>query len=267
MSISKLFSTTGACALCVATLALAGCGGSSKGAPRSKGSAGPAVAANSGERAPAGGGGSASSAPGRGAHPAAHHAGRRRSSASVVPIAPARRSGRRSSSRVGTSGTGPIPGCLGGSCGASGGSGGASAGGGSSRAKYTPFMAAADAICRSYRKQVQPLNHPNGFAAVEEVEPELVRAADLALARLGALTPPRAEAAKFKVFTNMTAASVQETETATSRSKSTSEAVGGAQDWADFAAFGQAIQDADSAGAAARAIGLRVCGSPGSDWF
>jgi len=51
------------------------------------------------------------------------------------------------------------------------------------------------------------------------------------------------------------------------RSRSTQETAGTQVEAQDFSSFQRVARDASAAGAVARRLRLRVCGSPGSDWL
>lgn len=235
-------------AACALALAAGGCGGSSKrlstaSRPGGQASTGASSGGSSALSTPAAGSaGAATGAPSRSGESAVSRASGRTGAAgpsgSASAIASPQRGAAGNSSHLSSSG-----------------------------AVYTPFMAAADAICRSYRNSVASLNHAQGFAANEKEQPTLIADAQGAVTRLEALSPPPADAALFGQFTNKTAASIQLLEQAQARSTSTVESQGVAVEQQDYNAYEQAAQDAEAAAAAARKIGFRVCGSPGSDWF
>jgi hypothetical protein len=102
---------------------------------------------------------------------------------------------------------------------------------------------------------------------VEEQRPTLVHDARAAVARLQTLSPPAPYAPTYSRFTDMTARSIDEFDAAQTRSRSKNVQVDEAQQQQDMAIYGKAVDDASAAGAAARQLGMRVCGSSGSEWM
>jgi hypothetical protein len=129
------------------------------------------------------------------------------------------------------------------------------------------FTATADQICRSYRQQVAPLGQATTLTAQERVYASVVGDAKAAIARLRSLSPPGADAAEFSTFIHNTARAVNDFTAAQSRTRSTEESVGVRTEAQDFADFQGAAKAATAAHTAARSLGLRVCGSAGSDWL
>jgi hypothetical protein len=129
------------------------------------------------------------------------------------------------------------------------------------------FDASADAICSSYRAAVGSAGHATTLVAQEQVFNTVVGNAERAVARLRALPVPAADAAEFGRFISLTAAAIKDFVDAQGRSRATSESSGVVTESQDFAAFQRAGRAAVAAGAAARGIGLHVCGSAGSDWL
>ena len=81
------------------------------------------------------------------------------------------------------------------------------------------------------------------------------------------LSPPTSEAPGLRRFATMTVASVIAFAEAQSRTRSTSEAVGAQVEARDLADSARSSRDATAASAAARQLGLHVCGSPGAAWL
>jgi hypothetical protein len=129
------------------------------------------------------------------------------------------------------------------------------------------FATAADAICRSYRREVSPANTARTLTEQEQVYPRVITAARRAISRLHRLSAPAGELAGFRRFIDHTSAAVDEFASAQGRSRTTQESTGVAAEQQDLAAFQRAGRDATAGEAAARHLGLKVCGSPGSDWL
>jgi len=137
--------------------------------------------------------------------------------------------------------------------------------GGESR---TGFVASADAICRSFRDRARAIGAAATTLGAQETElGRLVKATELSVKALTDLSPPTGDAAGLRRFAEMTVASVIAFSEAQSRTRSTSEAVGARVEAKDLADSERSSRDAASAQAAARTLGLRVCGSAGSAWL
>jgi hypothetical protein len=129
------------------------------------------------------------------------------------------------------------------------------------------FVVKADAICRAYRSGVQSVGQATTLTAQEHIYAQVVDDARAAIDRLERLQPPAAGTSRFRSFLADTSAAVNAFVAAQSRSRSTQEATGVAVEQGDFAAFQRVGHEAAAAGAQARALGLRICGSAGSDWL
>jgi len=242
-------------AVAVAVLALGGCGGSSS-PPRSK----HAVSAVPGLRA--GSGGSRGSRATRSAA----------ATAKAGPASTAGATGATGTVSVGATGT-PVAGA-GSSAGTGAGTGAGSAQaakvtfaapGGESRAQ---FVGSADSICRSFRAHARAIGAAATTLAAQETElKHLVTATEQSVKALTDLSPPTADAPGLRRFAEMTVGSVIAFADAQSRTSSTSEAAGSAVEAKDLAYSSRSSQDASAAQAAARRLGLHVCGSPGSAWL
>jgi hypothetical protein len=132
----------------------------------------------------------------------------------------------------------------------------------------TRFLASADAICRSFRTRARAIGGTATTLAAQETElGHLVAATEQSVKQLTDLSPPTPDAAGLRRFAEMTVASVIAFAEAQSRSRSTSEATGVAVEARDLAASSRSSHAAAAAQTAARKLGLRVCGSPGSAWL
>jgi hypothetical protein len=130
------------------------------------------------------------------------------------------------------------------------------------------FLTSADQICGNYRATVRGIGSGATTLASQEAElPNLVAATAATLKRLRALSPPRADAALAGRFVNLTATSVADFIYAQSRSSSTSESAGATSETRDMNLARRSASDAVAAAAAARRLGLHVCGSPGAEWL
>lgn len=282
--IPKPLPPVAAAGLCVLGLALGGCGGSSLIQSKSSATTGsaPGAAANgaasvggsgsatastsssSGGSAAGGSSGSGSSGSGSsGSGSAGSGSAGSSSSGSRSPSGSRSRSG--SGSRSGSRSRSGTRGQFG--SGSSHSRSHRSPAGASSSSPPSPFVVAADGICRSYRQQVAPLSSASGFAATEQVAPTLIGDARAAVTKLQALSAPPAAAANFQQFTSMTTSAIDQFQAAQTRSMSTTESVGVATEQQDMAAYESAIKDAQTAAAAAQTLGFQVCGSAGSDWL
>jgi hypothetical protein len=94
-----------------------------------------------------------------------------------------------------------------------------------------------------------------------------VATTEQSLRALTQLSPPTGDEPGLRRFVTMTAASVIAFADAQSRTRSTSEAVGAQVEAQDLADSGRSSRDAAAAVAAARQLGLHVCGSPGAAWL
>jgi hypothetical protein len=129
------------------------------------------------------------------------------------------------------------------------------------------LVVSADAICRSYRREVAGENDASTLPAQEQEYSDIVQAAQNAVQQLRGLTAPAAQASIFARFVEDTADAISSFEAAQQRSRSTQESSGVQTEQQDFTAFQSAGRSASAGDAAARALGMRVCGSPGSDWL
>jgi hypothetical protein len=137
--------------------------------------------------------------------------------------------------------------------------------GGQSRAT---FVASADAICRRFRARARAIGAGATTLAAQETElGHLVTATQQSVKALTELSPPTSEAPGLRRFATMTVASVIAFAEAQSRTRSTSEAVGAQVEARDLADSARSSRDATAASAAARQLGLHVCGSPGAAWL
>jgi hypothetical protein len=129
------------------------------------------------------------------------------------------------------------------------------------------FVSEADAICSSYRGQVKGEGAASTLPAQERIYSTVVDDATQAMVRLQELSPPAAERGLFVRYLKLTGGAIDDFSTAQRRSRSTKEATGTAVDGQDFAAFQTLAGRVTAARGVARKLGLRVCGSPGSDWL
>jgi hypothetical protein len=136
-----------------------------------------------------------------------------------------------------------------------------------SRTRPAQLVGTADAICRSYRQDVGSVNHATNLVSQERVFSHVVGAARTAIGKLRALSPPAAQSAAYARFVAQTSAAVNDFAAAQARSRSTQEHAGVAVEQQDFTAFQRAARASSAARGAARTLGLRVCGSAGSDWL
>jgi hypothetical protein len=132
----------------------------------------------------------------------------------------------------------------------------------------TAFVSSADAICRSFRARAHAIGTGATTLGTQETElPRLVATTEQSLRALTQLSPPTGDEPGLRRFVTMTAASVIAFADAQSRTRSTSEAVGAQVEAQDLADSGRSSRDAAAAVAAARQLGLHVCGSPGAAWL
>jgi hypothetical protein len=130
------------------------------------------------------------------------------------------------------------------------------------------FVASADAICRSFRTRARKIGAGATTLAAQETElGHLVSVTERSIRALTALSPPAGDAAGLRRFATMTVASVVAFAEAQTRTRSTSEALGTQVEARDMRASERAARDAAGAAAAARRLGLHVCGSPGAAWL
>jgi hypothetical protein len=190
--------------------------------------------------------------------------------AASVPVA-SREAGRRGPGHKGQStASAPTPGTAPSAGGAySPGGGGAAEPSSGVDAAVAPagFEVKADAICRAYRSGVQSVGQATTLTAQEHVYAQVIDDARAAIGRLDRLQPPAADTGRFRSFLSDTSAAIDAFVAAQSRSRSTHEATGVAVEQGDFAAFQRVGRESAAAGTQARALGLRVCGSSGSDWL
>jgi hypothetical protein len=131
----------------------------------------------------------------------------------------------------------------------------------------TRFASAADTICRAYRQHVASEGQATTLTAQERIYARVVDTATRAIASLRALSPPAGERATFTRYLQLTGTAIDDFVAAQRRSRSTQEAAGTQAEAQDFSSFQRVARDATAAGAVARQLRLRVCGSPGSDWL
>jgi hypothetical protein len=129
------------------------------------------------------------------------------------------------------------------------------------------FLSAADAVCRSYRSEVAAEGGAGTLTAQEKVYVTVVDDATRAIVRLQALSPPAAARPLFLRYLALTGGAIDDFAIAQRRSRSTSEKDGTAVDGSDFGAFQVLARRVTAARAVAHQLGLRVCGSAGSDWL
>jgi hypothetical protein len=132
----------------------------------------------------------------------------------------------------------------------------------------TAFASSADAICRSFRARARAIGAGATTLVAQETElPHLVAATEQAVKALTELSPPTGDEPRLRNFVSMTAASLVAFAEAQSRTRSTSEAVGADVEAQDLADSARSSRDATAAAAAAKQLGLHVCGSPGAAWL
>jgi hypothetical protein len=129
------------------------------------------------------------------------------------------------------------------------------------------FASLADAICRAYRKHVHGANEQATLSEQEQVYAGVVDTATRSIASLRALSPPLAERAEFSRYLQLTGTAIDDFVAAQKRNRSTSESTGSSVEAQDFSSFQRVARDATAAATVAGRLGLRVCGSPGSDWL
>ena len=95
----------------------------------------------------------------------------------------------------------------------------------------------------------------------------IVDDATQALVRLQGLSPPASERRLFTRYLAATGAAIDDFSAAQRRSRSTSEATGTAVDGQDFETFQALAGRVTAARGVAHRLGLRVCGTAGSDWL
>jgi hypothetical protein len=131
------------------------------------------------------------------------------------------------------------------------------------------FAAAADAICTGYREEVRSTGaHATTLAAQEGELQDLVGETAAALGQLAALSPPPGDGALVRRFVALTRSSVGDFVRAQNRSRSgTTEAATVALEDQDLRLAQASARGALAAQAAARRLGLHVCGSAGAEWL
>jgi hypothetical protein len=139
--------------------------------------------------------------------------------------------------------------------------------GGGTPLATSSFVAKADAICGAYRDQVKGENAASSLPAQERIYSTIVDDATQALVRLQGLSPPASERRLFTRYLAATGAAIDDFSAAQRRSRSTSEATGTAVDGQDFETFQALAGRVTAARGVAHRLGLRVCGSAGSDWL
>jgi hypothetical protein len=131
----------------------------------------------------------------------------------------------------------------------------------------TSFVSEADAVCRDYRGEVAGKGGASTLPAQEKVYATVVDDATHALVRLQQLSPPAAQRRLFLRYLALTGAAVDDFAAAQGRSRSTSAATGNKVEARDLRTFALLARRVTAARAVARQLGLRVCGSAGSDWL
>jgi hypothetical protein len=131
----------------------------------------------------------------------------------------------------------------------------------------TPFVSEADSVCSDYRREVANEGAASTLPAQERIYSTIVDDATQAITSLQRLSPPGADRSLFQRYLTLTAQAIDDFSAAQRRTPSTSEATGTAVDGQDFEAFQALAGRVTAARAVARRLGLRVCGSPGSDWL
>jgi hypothetical protein len=129
------------------------------------------------------------------------------------------------------------------------------------------FLSAADAVCRSYRSEVAAEGVAGTLPAQEKVYVTVVDDATRAIVRLQRLSPPAAARPLFLRYLALTGGAIDDFAIAQRRSRSTSEKDGTSVEGGDFSAFQVLARRVTAARAVAHQLGLRVCGSAGSDWL
>jgi hypothetical protein len=129
------------------------------------------------------------------------------------------------------------------------------------------FLSAADAVCRSYRSEVAAQGDAGTLTAQEKVYGTVVDDATRAIVRLQRLSPPAAERPLFLRYLALTGGAIDDFAIAQRRSRSTSEKDGTSVEGSDFSTFQVLARRVTAAHAVAHRLGLRVCGSAGSDWL
>jgi hypothetical protein len=131
----------------------------------------------------------------------------------------------------------------------------------------SPFISQADSICSAYRSEVAKVGTASTLPAQERIYPTIVNDATQAIGRLQKLSPPGSERPLFLRYLTLTGGAIDDFSSAQTRSRSTKEATGTAVDGQDFETFQALAGRVTAARGVARKLGLRVCGSPGSDWL
>lgn len=131
----------------------------------------------------------------------------------------------------------------------------------------TTFASEADGVCRSYRREVAGKGGASTLPAQERVYATVVDDATRALVRLQQLSPPAAQRPLFLRYLALTGGAVDDFAAAQRRSRSTSVTTGNKVEARDLRTFALLARRVTAARAVARELGLRVCGSAGSDWL
>ena len=130
------------------------------------------------------------------------------------------------------------------------------------------FLSSADGICRSFRATARTIGAGATTLGTQEAElPHLLAATQSSLNALTELSPPAADEPGLRRFVTTTAAAVVAFGQAQTRTHSTSEAVGSRVEAQDLADSARSARDVVAAAAAARQLGLHVCGSAGAAWL
>jgi hypothetical protein len=131
----------------------------------------------------------------------------------------------------------------------------------------TSFVSEADGVCRDYRGEVAGKGGASTLPAQEKIYATVVNDATRALVRLQRLSPPAAQRSLFLRYLALTGGAVDDFAAAQNRSRSTSKATGNKVEARDLRTFALLARRVTAARAVARQLGLRVCGSAGSDWL
>jgi hypothetical protein len=136
------------------------------------------------------------------------------------------------------------------------------------QAKRTAFDIRADSICHANRVTLRRIGGAAKTWSRQQSElNDLVQATDASLTRLAGLTPGRQQRALARSFLSLTRTSIRDFLAAQTRSRSTSESVGTANEVRDTQLAEASGKAAVAAARKAQELGLKVCGSSGAEWL
>ncbi len=130
------------------------------------------------------------------------------------------------------------------------------------------FIEGADQICTTYRAAVQRTGQTSTTLVSQENELQtLTNQTAAALNSFSNLAPPSKEAALAEQYASLTQTSVADFVKAQTRSTSTSESAGVADENQDMQLANTSGEDALSAQSIAHKLGFKVCGTSGAEWL